>query len=106
MKIRYSIRIIRQFWIAIFLIVVISTSGFSQSLLGSELVIEYDLVTHQTDKPIPFDKGFLLKLNKKEVGAVSFAELYQVNRKRGKIEYCKTNNNIVKDDTLRCIVHD
>ena len=50
--------------IVVFISIFFSTPSFTQSPFNSESLIKYDLLTHKTDKPIPFDRSFTLVIEK------------------------------------------
>lgn len=69
--------------IVVFISIFFSTPSFSQSPFNSESLIKYDLLTHKTDKPIPFDRSFTLVIEKLSSKNVITIHAYQAEFKNG-----------------------
>lgn len=55
----------------------------SQNLFLSESIIKYDIKTHKTDKPIPFDRPFTLSLEKISAKGILKVYAFEVKVKNG-----------------------
>lgn len=57
---------------------------FSQSAAQSESLIKYDILTHQTDKPIPFDKAFTLVVENLSSKGIKTIDVFEVENSNGR----------------------
>lgn len=55
----------------------------SQTSFDSQSVIKYDILSHSTDKPIPFDTPFTLLLEKNTIKNITHVYAYQTEFKKG-----------------------
>ena len=58
---------------------------FGQSPAYSDYIINYDLSTHKTDKPIPFDHSFTLVVDKLSRKNLDRVEVFEAEFKNGVI---------------------
>lgn len=67
------------------LLVILASSPMlkAQNPFYSESIIKYDINTHKTDKPIPFDRAFTLVVEKVPVSDVSRIELFEATFYKG-----------------------
>lgn len=55
----------------------------AQTQIESQSLIKYDLLSHSTDKPIPFDAPFTLQLEKTSIKDITHVYAYQAEFKNG-----------------------
>lgn len=69
----------------------------AQNSFTSESVITYDLKTHKTDKPIPFDRPFTLVVHKIPITSIGTVEAFEAEIVDGKRDL--KDDIVVKDKT-------
>jgi len=65
-----------------------TNSAISQTPFYSDNLIKYDLATHKTDKPIPFDHSFTLIVEKLSSKNIERIEVFEAGFKQGKRQLC------------------
>lgn len=88
----------------LFLFLFSLTTG-AQTPFDSQSLIKYDILSHSTDKPIPFDAPFTLLLEKTSIKDVTHVYAYQAEFKNGVRSsvlgmYYDDNRNVIKDQPV------
>ncbi len=71
------------FNISFFILSVCGNFCYAQNPFYSESLIKYDLTTHKTDKPIPYDRSFTLVIDKLSSKNIIAVHAYQAKFKKG-----------------------